>query len=253
VARLFDILPILVLASGTFNAFAEEEEPALTAMKKNDLPALQQILKARPEAVRYKSPDGLTLVHFAAMSGKVEMLAELLKAKADPKARDEKGYTPLHFVQFATRFADAKTVSKIVEMLLAYDADLNARDNNNQTPLHWVASDGGEEMARALLERGADPNLKDKDGYTPLHLAAGRFKQRVAELLLDNKADVNALSKDGLTPLHLAALKNNKLMVTLLLSHKADPNIKSPDGTTPLTATNEADIQALLRKAGAKE
>ena len=47
-----------------------------------------------------------------------------------------------------------------------------AKDEDGWTPLHWAARWGHTEVAQALLEAGADVNAKNELGQTPLDMAA---------------------------------------------------------------------------------
>ena len=78
----------------------------------------------------------------------------LLKAGADPKARDPFGRTPLFFVNN----------SDIVGPLVAAGVDINARDHLGRTALHTACSGCKYE----LLKHGADPWIKDKFGRNGL-------------------------------------------------------------------------------------
>ena len=57
----------------------------------------------------------------------------------------------------------------IVSLLLEKGADVNAKNNDGWTPLHWASENGHEAIVSLLLEKGADVNAKDNDGETPLH------------------------------------------------------------------------------------
>ena len=112
----------------------------------------------------------------------------LIKAGADPTARDKKGRTPL---QLAEKFN--KTPAVVSALKKAQDscekwntpaffrsaglADLarclkakkpDARDEKGRTPLHlaaWLSKKSG--VVTALLAAGADPAARDKAGKTP--------------------------------------------------------------------------------------
>ena len=124
-----------------------------------------------------------------------------------------------------------------VQAELAKGADPNARTENGWTPLHQAARyNENPAIVQALLDAGADPNARNKDGWTPLHLAA-RSNENPAgvQALLAAGADLNARDEDGETPLHLAAAFNkNPAIVQALLDAEADPNARDKEGWTPL-------------------
>lgn len=55
----------------------------------------------------------------------------------------------------------------IVKVLIEHGADINARDDTGFTPLHWAVGRNAPETARLLVESGADVNAKTNEGKTP--------------------------------------------------------------------------------------
>ena len=123
-----------------------------------------------------------------------------LAAGADPNARDEHGFTPLHW----TRDAAAARI------LLEAGANVHSRNRRGDTPLHSTSA----AVTRVLLAAGADPDARNDADRTPLHVVP-RSAQRV-QLLLDAGADVNARGDVGHTPLHTAASHNLPAAVAVL-------------------------------------
>ena len=141
-----------------------------------------------------------------------------------------------------------------VKQHLAAGTDVNAKDDNGWTPLHFAVYYGHKEIVELLIAKGADVNAKDNNGWTPLHFAAGRDHKEIVELLIAKGANVNAKDNNGWTPLFYAAAKTgsgHKEIVELLIVNDADVNALSVNGKTPLDWAND-EIAALLRKHGGK-
>jgi len=58
-----------------------------------------------------------------------------------------------------------------IEVEIARGADPNARIEGGFTPLHWVAELGTAETVNALLDAGANPKARNEYGSTPFDLA----------------------------------------------------------------------------------
>lgn len=142
-----------------------------------------------------------------------------------------------------------------VDLLIRAGADPNARDERQRTPLHclcwhWDFEDERDEAVRTavrlLLDVGADPNGRDENGRTPLHESVGGNGANLvsAELLITGGADVNAQDDDGLTGLmvHYEWYHEYERVTPLLLSHGADPRIKDKLGRTAIDL-----MKALIR------
>jgi ankyrin repeat protein len=185
-----------------------------------------------------KNSQGRTLLISAATEGKVPMMDVLLKAGADPNAKDESGMTALRQVAWT-----GKNPVGATKRLIAAKADVNIVANDNWTPLIQVMyADPGVAVpvAQLLLHAGADASIVNNEGNTALILAADRGMPVLIPALVKGGADVNARGRDG-TALGLAAEKGQTAVVKALLLANADPNLGNKDNQTPLMKAAQRD------------
>lgn len=134
----------------------------------------------------------------------------------------------------------------------ANNTDVSATYNAGNPPLIEAVEAGSLDQVRRLLEAGEDVNTRNSNGETPLHWAEDA---NVMRLLLEAGADVNARDSYGDTPLQNAVFLADDadvVLVQLLLEAGADVNTRNNDGDTPLQWAEHAEVERLLRKAGAK-
>ena len=67
----------------------------------------------------------------------------LVKAKADPNAKNESGQTALMFAALTGKV-------KMVEYLISAGADLRAKDKEGNTPLSLAKTQGADEVVKVL-------------------------------------------------------------------------------------------------------
>jgi len=95
--------------------------------------------------------------------------------------------------------ANSNDLSTVLE-LLESGVDTCCFDDKMRTPLHFAASQGYENIVKALLDKSANPNAKDILGNTPLHLAACTGHVPVVTLLLRAGTDLKSVDQYGRTP-----------------------------------------------------
>jgi len=131
---------------------------------------------AAPVAPPVRRPELGAKLITAVKAGRVEEARRLLEEGADPNARDERGFTPLHL-------ACARGDQELVELLLERGADPNAVGGAGVTPLHVAAYGGHRGVVEALLRWGADPSLRESSGKTSADVARERGFADLAELI----------------------------------------------------------------------
>jgi cytohesin len=146
----------------------------------------------------------------------------------------------------------------VVQAHLDAGANVNAKNEDGWTPLHFAAQYSHKEIVELLIANGADvkamgessPVFSWQGGFTPLHYAAVNGHEKIAELLIDNGAEVNVKNEDGWTPLHWAAHKDHGEIVGLLIAKGAEVNARTEQGQTPLDMVNGAIADFLLKHGG---
>jgi uncharacterized protein len=255
--------------AGTMSVFAAGS-PLIEAVKKQDVPAVQTLLKQRVD-VNAAEADGFTALHWAAqrndprlaelllgaganatastrynitplylaaVNGNAGIMARLLNAGADPNGISHEGQTTLMTAALSGK-ADA------VRLLLTRGATVDTKEPyRGQTALMWAAAEGNTAAADVLLEGGADLTLKSNGGFTPLLFAVRNAHIDTTVTLLKRGANVNDVAPDGSSALSIATVNAFFELASVLLDHGANPNLPDPRAS-PLHTV------AWLRKPGA--
>jgi hypothetical protein len=184
------VVAAALLLCGVSSASADELTTLQAAVHAGDLQRVEAMLSASPDLVNAKSEQGLTLLHLAAQTDRLDLVDYLLGVGADVGAADMMGNTPLHIA--AARFR-----ARVAEQLIAAGADVGARDADGLTPLARAAATGPDApevdvllaaVAEVLLAAGADVNAADHQGLTPLDHAVSRGHPQLVALLREHGA-----------------------------------------------------------------
>ena len=188
--------------------------PLHFAASATDDPLIVAALLEAGADLRARNVDGAEPLHGAANNENPDITESLLAAGADVHARTYSRRTALHW---AARNNDNPTV---IELLTAAGADVRAADNFGETPLHRAAQyTDNPAVIGALLEAGSELQAEHRLGGSPLHIgAAFNPNPEIISTLLDAGADLEARNSENFTPLHSAAAFNrNPAVVALLL------------------------------------
>ena len=231
--------------SSTTNNNYRNVHPIFEAVSKDDVRAMQRMLPSTATGhnswpgidawpLNGKTPDGISLLHYACREGKSQCVRYLLTLNINVNEMDRIRSTPLHLASFFGR-------KDIVKDLLEYNKDGNERCDTNKhmmngdTALHQAAWNGHIEVMELLMQYKAKPNATKEDGSTPLQLAAIRNQCKSVNFLLKNgaigtKADVN-----GNLPMHASAAKGCKHAIQYL-------SAAAPETINALNNAGEAPI-----------
>ena len=239
-------------------AGAAEDLRLAEAAKHRDSDTVRTLL-AEGAPVNIVPPDGVTALHWAALTDDVEIADLLIRAGASVNAADNYDVTPLSLActnaspvmvetllqaganpnatqatgETALMTCARGGVVDAVNSLLARGVDPNAKEaSHGQTALMWAAWEGHTQVVGALIEHGAAVQTRTTTGYTALLLAAREGYTETTLALLGAGADVNAAAEDGTTALIIAMIRRHTTYAELLLDHGADPNLGP--GFTPL-------------------
>ncbi len=210
-----------------------------------------------------------SLLGYASMLTRADMMEALLKHGADANTRDARSNaTPLH----VTATGNALIIDSIklmgaasllpqheskmdapyaCQVLLKYGADVNATDNDGTTPAMIAAMDGSPDTLAVLIKHGANLNAADAQGRTPLILAV---------LPAEMKADI---SLTHVSPQAAAQVKPQVTQsmqqypqvvetVKALLAAGADITAKDKAGKTARDYATEPEVIRLLDEAAAR-
>jgi len=174
-----------------------------------------------------------TPLQWAVRQGHQGMVALLLNAGADATIRDGEGNAAIHI---AAQFS----YWPIVAYLVAKGIDVDTFDTNGLTPLMWaVLRSQGPDTIRVLLALGADPNLTDRRLHnTPLHFAVETPNAGAFDLLIDKTSDLQAENSKGVTPLSMATGKRD-WMGEKILSELENRGVRRARGIKRLFATKQ--------------
>lgn len=199
--------------------------PLTRAVGGHQLDTAMMLIRAGGDARTAVQYTNVTAMQLAAEKGSVDIIRELIEAKADVDPRDAFRSAPTHW---AARGGH----SEALRLLLEHKADVHATNNDGYTPLHDATS---PDTAKVLLEHKANVHARSSDGFrnTPAHVAAWRGHAEVLRLLFEHGADICAKNARRRTPLQWALCER----------HLEAAIVAIEAGSTPHTTTTSLGIR----------
>ncbi|GDX87347.1 hypothetical protein LBMAG44_12600 [Gemmatimonadota bacterium] len=229
-----------LLTAATWSSTADS--PVADAAMKGDTARVRQLIKQGAD-VNAAQGDGMTALHWAAMTGFAGEAQMLIAAGAQLEAATRNGkYTPLHL-------AAREGKAAVVRVLAAAGANIGApTTSGGAAALHFATQFGSVEAMSALLDAGAKVDVRDSALLqTPLMWAAAFNRVDAIKLLIKRGADIKAVSKIEDIPardrLERAALQQRNRRVTAMRTAEAPP--ATGRGGPPVEAFPAATVASL--------
>jgi ankyrin repeat protein len=217
--------------------------PLMFAAKIGDADIVKLLLVNGAKVNYAEKKEGNTALIVATVEGHINVVEELIIAKADIKQNDNCGYSALFY-------AVAKGHIAIVRRYIELGVDINAASMIlGDTPLITSVVKGQIKAAEELLANGADVNQVNRlNGQTPLIYASLMEDDSIAELLISKGANLNMASTwSGETPLLSATKMRHVNIVKALLARGADANQANEiTGNTPLIEAISKQVKDLF-------
>lgn len=131
------------------------------AMREPSLKAAQVLIDWPKTDVNILNAKGESALMLAILKGQQAVADKLIKKGADV---NKTGWTPLHYAASSGQLA-------IIGQLLENSAYIDAESPNGTTPLMMAAMYGTTAAVKLLLDEGADPQLKNQQGLSALDFA----------------------------------------------------------------------------------
>ena len=126
------------------------------------------IMLSTVDNINLQDAEGKTLLIYAALYERYEVIKYLLAQNADVQAQDKNQYTALHF---AVQTNNVNTIKLLIEA----GANVNAKEKFGNSPLMKCNNNTPKEVIEILLNNGADPTLKNNFGVSAADLLKNRI------------------------------------------------------------------------------
>ncbi len=191
-----------------------------------------------------KDSDDKTLLHLAAVNNRY--LKEFLPENQPEEAliiKDKKGRYPLHYAALAGKHDCIATLLRSIDTLITNKHPkskkvdkhklmiINDKDIDGNTAMHLAAQNNREKCVVELINAKADVKDKNHLGWILLHyIARSENKKEWLKIINFSKKDFNEPDVDGNTPVHHAAYKGNKAFLKSVQKLKYKETLNTPNG-----------------------
>jgi len=194
---------------------------------KNEPKLFKKIMEIKKSNSNIKECFSYNKLYKAVKESHTTFIENFFEKCGDVNAKSDQGYTFLHWATVSGHI-------EMVKLLLNKEGiDVNTKDDYNNTPLHMAARYGYKNIAESLLERDANITVINIFNDTPLDLAVINGNVETVELFLGKeKIEINAVKDNGKTIFHDAVMNGHKDVVKLLLKKGADITVDYYDNNS---------------------
>jgi len=257
--------------------------PAFAAVRAGNMQLLRKTFdQLDPEealaAVSFKTQQGTTLLHIAAMNGHLEVVRILLgKSEFLNQTQKERSVSVDGVSPRKAAVAKKKRKATVTNLRLRedvtcrplrtiYEHPVNLRDDSDSTPLLCAVVANHWPVVKLLIENGANVTVRNKDGNGVSHVLAqtsanalsASKKQRtfrdIFEQFMHERVPFMFRNKAGELPMHVAGTKGGAGTLEVYLGSGCSPNIPTLSGDTLLHfAVQRMDValtEVILKNGG---
>jgi len=220
----FELIRKNILYSFGLDCDGEEIGQGQAAPDDGDHLQLKSMIK---QAILRQQYEGFSALNFAAVSGDVDAVRELLRKGVDMNSVNYDGRSAFAMACFHGSF-------KVVELLLEEGVNKDTLSRWNISPFEEAVNNRQGPVAELLTQWKANVGYFDDRGSDLLCEAALRGDTDEVQRLIESKVDVDEGDYDSRTPMYLACQNGYVSVVEVLLRCKGDVNKKDRWGATPL-------------------
>ncbi|KAF2361846.1 Ankyrin repeat-containing domain [Trinorchestia longiramus] len=177
------------------------------AVQKDDVLAVQNLLKSGYRQVDARNKKGQTAIHIACLNGNELIIEELLKANAKLKVIDSNGLSPMHYLCRINK-------ASLLKLLLIHDPSaIQFRvPSSGEVALHEAAASRTVACAEMLLLHGAPRRPRNSAGQTPEDLAKLHNANNVVHFLQNYQPITPRFTKESFLHGALSRLSCQQLL-----------------------------------------
>ncbi|TWU74163.1 hypothetical protein ED733_000145 [Metarhizium rileyi] len=154
--------------------------------------------------------------------------------------------TSLHFAALTGQV-------EIAQLLLANGAKVDAQNDFEYDPLKFAAEGGFPELLTLLLDnQAAADNESGRDGNTAMHLAVACGHSKAAEILLARSSNafklIHKVNTEGLSPMHIVARDGRLKLLSLML--RVEDRHREADSVSSVNSNSQSASPVAISPAG---